>query len=538
MWLPFSHSAPAPEAARRGGYDARVTARLRIALFVLCAAAYVLVSPGRISFPDDEIVFQTTRSLWERGDLVVEGIPKRTGELKGRPDGTFGWAPGVDGRRYGFFGHALSVVALPMYGLGELAAERAPEEWRHAIRSDHFWVHRRDRAADFTRMLVGFTNCLVTALAALLVAEWIRRLGYGVRTAVITALAYAFATSAFPYTRTFLSEPLSTVCLLVAAIGVTEFHRVRDERPIAAARWLWGAAALLAISLHTHVLNVVEIPIFAAWVLVPLHRSRALSRHRSAWLGAIAIGLLGAALLGLGQWLRFGDPWETGRYDHYSWFQAPGEGLVAMLLAPGRSILVYSPALLVALPGWRAFGRRHRDVAIACVAIFVARWLFVGLRSDWWGGWAIGPRYLLPVVPFLLLPLAELVERPRGRRAAIAVAVALVASALLCLHLSLHSIFEHMLVVSAAGSDAEPYLHASHWWPSRSPIVGFFHLRPDVLSVGALDLRRHGYPGLARVFAAVAAAGLLAGAALFAALARRAESRASAPDCSPDASPD
>jgi hypothetical protein len=504
-----------------------VTARLRIALFVLAAAAYVLVSPGRISFPDDEIVFQTTRSLWEHGDLAVEGIPKRTGELKGRPDGTFGWAAGVDGRRYGFFGHALSVVALPMYGLGKVAAARAPEEWRHAIRSDHFWVHRRDRVADYTRMLVGFTNCLVTAFAALLVAEWVRRLGYGVRTAVVTALAYAFATSAFPYTRTFLSEPLSTVWLLLAAIGVSEFHRLRGTTPRAAAQWICVAAAAVAISLHTHVLNLVVVPVFVGWTLLPLRRDGALGRHRGAWVGALAIGVTGAVLLGLGQWLRFGDPWETGRYDHYSWFSlSAGEGLAAMLVAPGRSVLLYSPALLVALFGWRRFASRHRDVAIACLALFAARWLFVGLRSDWWGGWAIGPRYLLPVVPFLLMPLADLVERPPSRRSAIAIAVGLVLGAVVCLHLSMHSIFEHMLAVSAAGNDAEPYLHASHWWPSRSPIVGFADLRPDMLSVGALDLRRHGHPSLSWVFAGALALGGLAAATLAATL-RRGPARAS-----------
>jgi hypothetical protein len=497
-----------------------VTARHRIALFVLCAAAYLLVSPGRISFPDDEIVFQTTRSLWERGDVAVEGIPKRTGELKGRPDGTFGWAPGVDGRRYGFFGHALSITALPMYGLGKVAAAKAPEEWRHAIRSDHFWVHRRDRTAYFTRMLVGFTNCLVTAFAALLVAEWVRRLGYRACTAVATALAYAFATSALPYSRTFLSEPLSTVWLLLAAIGVTEFHRARADTPDRARRWLFVAAAALAASLHTHVLNLVVVPVYAAWVLLPLRRDGVLGRHARAWLGALAIGLAGAMLLGVSQWLRFGDPWQTGRYDHYSWFISPGEGLLAMLVAPGRSVLVYSPALLVAIFGWRRFGARHREVALFCIAVFAARWLFVGLRSDWWGGWAIGPRYLLPAVPFLLLPLAELVERPPSRRAAVAIVLGLVLAAAVCVHLSLHSIFEHMLALSAAGSDAAPYLHASHWWPSASPIVGYLDLRPDVLSVGALDLSRHGFPGLSWVFAGIAGAALAAAATLAAACLR------------------
>lgn len=497
-----------------------VTARARLALFVLCAAIYVCVSPGRISFPDDEIVFQTTRSLYERGDLVVEGIPKRTGELKGRPDGTFGWAPGVDGQRYGFFGHALSVAALPMYGLGKVAAEHAPEAWRHAIRSDHFWVHRRDREADFTRMVVGFTNCLLTALAALLVAEWVRRLGYRFTTAIVCALAYAFGTSAFPYSRTFLSEPLSTVWLLLGAIGVGEFHRLRTAAPDRARRWLWIGAIAVAASVHTHVLNIVAVPAYVGWMLWPLHREGVLVRQRRAWIGAIAIGAIGIGLVGLDQWSRFGDPWQTGRYDHYSWFQMPGEGLLAMLVAPGRSVWLYSPALLVALFGWPSFSRRRRAVALFCLVTFATRLLVVSARSDWWGGWAIGPRYLLPIVPFLLLPLAELVEHPRSRGRGLATAVGLLAAGLVCLHLSMHSIFEHMLRVSAAGSDASPYLHRSHWWPSQSPIAGFFSLRPDMLSVGALDIRRHGHPGLAWVFGGVVAVAALAAVALGAAVRR------------------
>ena len=86
-------------------------------------------------------------------------------------------------------------------------------------------------------------------------------------------------------------------------------------------------------------------------------------------------------------------------------------------------------------------------IAIMVLALFVMRWVFVSARSDWWGGWGIGPRYLLPMVPFLLLPLAELLEdlrhASRGRR--LAVALALVTCVAVELHLSLHSIFEWML---------------------------------------------------------------------------------------------
>jgi len=56
-------------------------------LLVVCTAAYLLTAPGRITYPDDEIVYETTESLWERGSFAIEGIPFQTGEPAGRPAG-------------------------------------------------------------------------------------------------------------------------------------------------------------------------------------------------------------------------------------------------------------------------------------------------------------------------------------------------------------------------------------------------------------------------------------------------------------------
>jgi hypothetical protein len=507
-----------------------VGSRPRLALWLCCVVVYLCCAPGRILYPDDEIVFQTTRALWERGELAIEGIPKRTGEPKSRPDGTFGWAPGVDGQRYGFFGHALSVVALPLYGVGRAAITEAPPAWRHVLRSDHYYMHRRSPQADWPRLTVSLTNCFVTAFAVLLLVEWLRAAGYRDRVAVLTGLVYAFGTSAWPYSGTFLSEPLSAAMLLTVAWGVAQFHRLRPHPPAgagspvpadstapatasprAARHWLWMAGLVAGLSVHAHVLNLLAIPCLFAYAVLPLLRERgAWSRERAALTGALLLGCVGPVLLGVTQALRFGSPWETGRYDHYGSFVDPLPGLVGQLVGPGRSILLYSPALVVALFGWRHALAHRRVAALVVLALFVARWAFVSARSDWWGGWGIGPRYLLPVVPFLLLPLAERLEQLRhtGRGRRLAVAAALLACVAVELHLSLHSIFEWMLSLTTTGTSATGYLERSHWVPSASPLVGFFSLPPDVLVWQAWRLAEHGHPGPWRIYVALVTVGL------------------------------
>ncbi|MEM6995637.1 MAG: DUF2723 domain-containing protein [Myxococcota bacterium] len=506
-----------------------MTHTMRVALLVLCTTVYLLLSPGRIIFADDEIVYQTTESLYERGSLAVAGIPKRSGEPKGRPDGTFGWAPGADGKRYGFFGHGLSIAALPLYAAGKAAIRRAPETWRHAIRSDTYFLHRRSPQTDWPRLFVSLTNCGITALAALVLAQWLTALGYGARIAVATALSYAFATSAWAYSGTFLSEPLSALMLLVGAWAVTRFLAERDARPRIAARWLLLGAAVVGASVHTHVLNLLAVPAYLLWLGVALGRD-GVRKHRSALVAALAIGAVALAALGVSNAMRFGSPGETGRVGHYSRFVLPFEGLAAMVVAPGRSIFIYSPALLVALWGVAALRRNHRAVAVFIAAFVLLRWSFVAARSDWWGGWAIGPRYLLPLVPFMLVPLAEVFAAARrwSGPARAALGTALLGCIALGLHLAKHNIFEHMVNV-ARGYETNAYLDVSHWRASASPIVGFVELPVDTLSNGALQLARHGHDGLLWVFGGVAVTGTLAALVLGLALLGRRSTRAADP---------
>lgn len=487
-------------------------------LFAACAALFLWTAPGRINFPDDEIVFQTAASLVERGSLAIEGIPRRTGEPKGRPSGTFGWASGVDGQRYGFFGHGLSWVAAPVYALAQATARRVPFEWTRAIRSDHYTFHVREARADWTRMIVSLTNCIVTAAAAVVLTRWLARVGFAARTALWTGVAYATATSAWPYARTFLSEPLTALVLLLAALAIAEAGALRGRDDARADRRLWLAGAAAGFLPHVHVLGVTAWPCLAlyAW-MVGLGDSAKeggwalLRRQRRGWIGASLLALLGLGALLVGQWLRFGDPLETGRQGLYSAWTAPWTGLWAQMVAPGRSFWLYSPAALLGLVGMAAAWRRAPAAVVLALGLLATRWAVVSARTDWWGGWGVGPRYLVPVIPFVLVGFAAALEElPRRRRwvrrlfwAGLVVGVCVTA------HLATHSIFEWM---SALMRDerlgGRPYLEVSHVAPWASPIAGFFALKVDMLSVGAWRLALLGHPGLLVGFLAVGALGL------------------------------
>jgi hypothetical protein len=126
------------------------------------------------------------------------------------------------------------------------------------------------------------------------------------------------------------------------------------------------------------------------------------------------------AVWGAFNWWRFGNPIESG----YLRDTTPGYGhsIVAgglgLLFSPYASVFLYCPVALLSLAGLRALHRRHGRVAWLLATLFVAFFLLYASLGNWMGGRAYGPRYLVPVLPALVLPLAFWVPGPLARRAA------------------------------------------------------------------------------------------------------------------------
>jgi hypothetical protein len=81
-----------------------------------------------------------------------------------------------------------------------------------------------------------------------------------------------------------------------------------------------------------------------------------------------------------------------------------------------RGLFFSAPWLLAALPGAVRLYRTHAGETVVCAAIVG---LFFWLNSslvDWQGGWAMGPRYLVPALPFMAILVAGLAMPVRPRK--------------------------------------------------------------------------------------------------------------------------
>jgi hypothetical protein len=81
-------------------------------------------------------------------------------------------------------------------------------------------------------------------------------------------------------------------------------------------------------------------------------------------------------------------------------------------------LFVLSPLLLLAVPGfilWQRSGEHRPEFWVALSSAATIFW-FNSSSIMWWGGFAVGPRYLLPMLPFLALAICFTLRRWSGRR--------------------------------------------------------------------------------------------------------------------------
>ena len=87
-------------------------------------------------------------------------------------------------------------------------------------------------------------------------------------------------------------------------------------------------------------------------------------------------------------------------------------GLLGLLASPGRGVIWYSPCVILGLVGFR-YARKSKFLEALVIIVFSFHFLVINSGSWWMGGWAWGPRYLLPIFPLLLSLAALLTKRWR-----------------------------------------------------------------------------------------------------------------------------
>ncbi len=381
--------------------------RTRWGVFLLLLASYAFFWQARDWNTATRLML--TYALVDRGTLQLDGLENQTGDIA-----IFHGHYYLD-KLPGFSYLATIPYALAKFTLG-LPDHPLKTPEALALWDADYWV------------TLG-TSGVATAFTAVLLVGLATDLGCRPRLALLVGLAYGLATPAYVYATLAYGHQLSALALLWS------FILIRNRKPSAnRLSWPMVGSGFLAAYASAIELQVGPVSAILGLDLVAL----CLLRKRPAKdLSAFIVGALvpTMGLLVYNQ-LAFGSPFEMGYFHHATkqFAQVHNQENPLGLLRPNwkltgpllvgmhRGLLFYAPILVLAFPGWiRMIGqRRWTDAWISgtvCAAVFLVNLSY----PEWTGGWSTGPRLLLPLIPFAMIPIASLLagninepERKRG----------------------------------------------------------------------------------------------------------------------------
>ncbi|HMB07482.1 MAG TPA: hypothetical protein VKP69_27595 [Isosphaeraceae bacterium] len=358
-----------------------------------------------------------TYALVDRGTIAINGLEDQTG------DKAF-----VRGRYYTDKLPGFSLLAAGPYALAK-AALRLPD---HPLNRRGFPYWEADYWVTLT------TSGLLSALTGAVLVGLARDLGCGPRRAALVGLAYGLATPAYAYATMSYGHQASAFALLTAFALLWRTGAPRPARRVGLAGFLASYAAVIELQVGP------ASAILGAYLLAQVVGRR----RRPSAVGEFAVGAVVPTLVLLGyNQLAFRSPWDMGYFHHATSIFAevhsarnplglvsPHWGRALALLWGGyRGLFYYAPIVVLALPGWLVLAAR-RAWGMALVSAAVALTLFLVNLSypEWTGGWSTGPRLLVPLLPFAMLPVAALLAAG-GRGAACAAALLALAGGALML---------------------------------------------------------------------------------------------------------
>ncbi len=234
---------------------------------------------------------------------------------------------------------------------------------------------------------------------------------------VAAALLYGLATNAFPYSGAFLSHQM-VAFLLFGAFYLA--YLIGQGR--ASVYWTFLVGLMLGYSVITeYPTALIAAAVFGyVWLILPDRR----------WMAALVAGGLPPGLLIMAyDWAIFRNVLPVGYMHSEMYTDIHSQGFIS-LVGPSaealwgitfgsyRGLFFIAPILLLAVPGfvtWWRQGKYRREWGV-CLWAVVSFILFNGSSVMWQGGYSIGPRYLVPMVPFMAVAMGACLIRWGDRR--------------------------------------------------------------------------------------------------------------------------
>ncbi len=301
-----------------------------------------------------------------------------------------------------------------VYYDGHYYSDKAPGPSLLAVPA--FLLLKRIGVASEMYMRYGLTLLIVglpSALSAVLL-YWITGIfkDITIRSRVIVTMIYALGTLAYPFSTVFYGHQLA------ASVSIAAFYILLKMKPEG------GKESSLLLILSGFLAGyafISDYPAGISMVILAVYALFILKKKIKFvfWMMGVSIPI---AFVLYYNHTCFGSPFVSSyslhqTYSHskgllgIAWPQLPA--LWGITFSPYRGIFYQSPVLLLSIPGFYLFYRcrENRAEFFLSLMIVLGFFFFNSGYAYWDGVGSVGPRFLIPALPFLIIPLARAVKR-------------------------------------------------------------------------------------------------------------------------------
>ncbi|OYD14984.1 hypothetical protein CH333_06865 [candidate division WOR-3 bacterium JGI_Cruoil_03_44_89] len=348
-------------------------------LFIAFVAFYTITMSGHIYSYDDEVKLKVTESIIERGAVSI---------------GT----SGKDKAVYSYFPIGSSIAYIPFYLLGRCLSSLVPSL----------------PSGQMIEFCVSWYNIPITALIMVCIFLLLSDIGFGKRSSVLTCVILGLGTTLWPYSKQAWSEPTVGLLLLTGLLALNRYLRGPDAGKAFLVGILIGLSGCFRLETVICVL-----PFIVAIGVTP----KGIDNHRR--LIYLLFFVLGVSLF----WslnlvynnARYGNIFAFGYSSTISKLTSVGTYSLTRLLermgqlsfSLSKGVFIFSLPIVLFFFSIKQFYIREKTLTLVAISIIVLVFGFLCLVGG--SRWAWGPRYLVYIVPLLILPVATLIKNSSRR---------------------------------------------------------------------------------------------------------------------------
>ena len=271
---------------------------------------------------------------------------------------------------------------------------------------DNHYVWWRNTSSNEETFTFLFYGPVITAISTAILFAICRTYNFSIKIAITVAFLYGFTTMAWAYSSTALSVILVSMTVLLSFYFYRKFVKNQNFFSLIFCGFSLGASVLVRYD------SFIIVVIILVFLIGTILKNKSKLKNLTCLLIPLffcAIIFMGINYIQFGTFLEYGFKSESGSLvGNTSPIHA---GVFGLLFSPGAGLFIFSPILFTIFVSFFDFYKKDKSSFLIFSAYLVSMLVFFGNLETWHGFVSWGPRYLLPVIPFLLIPLAASIEK-------------------------------------------------------------------------------------------------------------------------------